>query len=140
VLVLDTDHLSHFDEATPAGERLRERLLTTNEEPVATIISAEEQLRGWLAQIHQTHADPIAAVPIYGRLERRLEFYARWTVLPWDNGSAHLFVKLHAEGVRIGSMDLKIACITITNGGKLLTRNTRDFIRVPGLHIENWLD
>lgn len=115
-------------------------MLSSDEEPVATVISAEEQLRGWLAQIHQTHADPIAAVPIYARLHRRLEFYSRWNVLPWDTVSANLFVKLPAEGVRIGSMDLKIACITITNEAKLLTRNLKDFIKVPGLRIENWLD
>ena len=69
MLVLDTDHLSHFDEATAAGGRLRERLLSSNEEPVATIISAEEQLRGWLAQLHQTHSDPHRAIPIYARLQ-----------------------------------------------------------------------
>ena len=140
MLVLDTDHLSHFDEATAAGGRLRERLLFSDEEPVATIISAEEQLRGWLAQIHKTHADPIAAISLYARLQRRLEFYARWTVLSWDSASADLFLKLHAEGVRIGSMDLKIACITLANGGRLLTRNSKDFAKVPGLQFENWLD
>lgn len=140
MLVLDTDHLSHFDEGTAAGGRLRERLLSSNDDPVATIISAEEQLRGWLAQIHKTHANPIAAIPIYARLQRRLEFYARWMVLPRETASAALFVKLQAEGVRIGSMDLKIACITITNGGRLLTRNSKDFAKVPGLDFENWLD
>jgi tRNA(fMet)-specific endonuclease VapC len=140
VLVLDTDHLSHFDEATAAGGRLRERLLSSNQEPVATIISVEEQFRGWLAQIHQTHADPHAAIPIYTRLQRRLEFYSNWKILRWDNATADLFVKLHAEGVRVGSMDLKIACITIVNRGKLLTRNGKDFAKVPGLYFDNWLD
>ncbi len=37
-------------------------------------------------------------------------------------------------------MDLKIACIAITHDATLLTRNTVDFARVPGLHFENWLD
>jgi predicted nucleic acid-binding protein len=37
-------------------------------------------------------------------------------------------------------MDLKIACITIVNQGTLLTRNSKDFAKVPGLHFENWLD
>ena len=116
MLVLDTDHLSHFDAGTAAGARLHERLRSSPEVPAATIISAEEQLRGWLAQIHRTHADPRAAVPVYARLQRRLEFYASWTLLPWDFASADLFVELHRQGIRIGSMDLKIACITITNG------------------------
>ena len=140
MLVLDTDHLSHFDEATAAGTRLRERLLASTEEPSATIVSAEEQLRGWLAQLHRIHADPHAAVPVYARLQRRLDFYANWTVLSWDTAAADLFRKLHSQGVRIGSMDLRIACITIVRGGTLLTRNSKDFSKVPGLRFDNWLD
>src|SRR5206468_3887871 len=131
---------SHFDEGTREVTRLKERLLSTTQEPTATIISAEEQLRGWLAQIHRTHADPHAAILIYGRLQRRLEFYANWRVLAWDPPSADLLLKLQRQGVRIGSMDLKIACITIVHGGTLLTRNSKDFSQVPGLHFENWLD
>ncbi len=46
VLVLDTDHLGEFDEASPAGARLKEHLLAAGEELAATIISVEEQFRG----------------------------------------------------------------------------------------------
>ena len=140
MLILDTDHLSEFDRASRAGERLRERLLTNGEEVAATIISAEEQLRGWLAQIHRLHDDPHAQIPIYSRLQRRLEFYARWTVLPWEESCVELFLKLRREGVRIGPMDLKIACIALHRGATLLTRNTSDFAKVPGLNLANWLD
>lgn len=42
--------------------------------------------------------------------------------------------------IRIGTMNLKIACIAITHDATLLTRNTVDFTRVPGLRFENWLD
>jgi len=37
-------------------------------------------------------------------------------------------------------MDLKIACITMANDATLLTRNIGDFIQIPGLKVENWLD
>ena len=47
---------------------------------------------------------------------------------------------LRRQGVRIGSMDLKIACIALVHGAILLTRNSSDFAHVPGLRIENWLD
>jgi len=140
VLVLDTDHLAEFDDASAAGARLNERLLASGEELAATIVSVEEQLRGWLAQIHRLHADPYAQIPAYARLQRRLEFYADWTVLQWDAGSAELFADLRRQGVRIGSMDLKIACIALAHSAILLTRNSRDFAQVPGLRMENWLD
>jgi len=140
VLVLDTDHLVEFDEASDAGARLKERLLAVEEEIAATIISVEEQFRGWAAQIHRLHADPHAQIPAYARLKRRLEFYAGWNVLPWDAGSARGFVNFRRQGLRIGSMDLKIACIALAHDATLLTRNATDFAQVPGLRIESWLD
>jgi tRNA(fMet)-specific endonuclease VapC len=140
VLILDTDHLVEFDEGSDAGTRLKERLLAADEEFAATIISVEEQFRGWAAQIHKLHADPHAQIPAYARLKRRLEFYAGWIVLPWEEGSAQSFANCRRQHVRIGSMDLKIACIALLHDATLLTRNAKDFAQVPGLRIENWLD
>jgi tRNA(fMet)-specific endonuclease VapC len=94
----------------------------------------------WAAQIHRLHADPHAQIHAYARLKRRLEFYAGWNVLPWDEGSARRFVSFRQHRLRIGSMDLKIACIALAHEATLLTRNTADFAQVPGLRIENWLD
>ena len=62
MLVLDTDHLGEFDEASAAGARLKERLVAADEELAATIVSVEEQFRGWVAQIHRLHADPHAQI------------------------------------------------------------------------------
>ena len=140
MLILDTDHLSEFDQASGAGAGLRARLLSAQEELAATVISAEEQLRGWLAQIHRAHDDPNAQIPAYARLQRRLEFDANWTVLPWDAESAALLLHCRRQGVRIGSMDLKIACIALAHNATLLTRNAVDFAQVPGLRFQNWLD
>ena len=50
-----------------------------------------------------------------------------------------LMMKLR-QGLRIGSLDLKIACIALAHAAAVLTRNTTDFAQVPGLRIENWLD
>jgi tRNA(fMet)-specific endonuclease VapC len=95
-------------------------------------------LRGWLAEIHRL-ADPHRQIPAYERLQRRIDFFASWTVLPWNAESAELFLKLRRQGVRIGTMDLKIACITLAHGAMLLTRNVSDFAQVPGFRFENWL-
>ena len=140
MLILDTDHLSEFDRASPAGQRLRDRLLASGEDAAATIISVEEQLRGWLAQIHRLHEDAHQQVAIYARLHSRLTFYSNWTVLPWSTECAELFLKFRQQGVRMGAMDLKIACIAINHQATLLTRNTVDFAKAPGLRFLNWLD
>jgi hypothetical protein len=67
-LILDTDHLSEFDRGSEAGERLRNRLIASGENVSVTVISAEEQLRGWLAQIHRANNDPAGQVIFYQRL------------------------------------------------------------------------
>jgi tRNA(fMet)-specific endonuclease VapC len=139
VLVLDTNHVSELGYATSAGLRLRDRLLTSGEETATTIVSVEEQLRGWLAEIHRL-ASPHNQISAYRRLQERIEFFAAWIVLPWNEAAADLFLRFRRERIRIGSMDLKIACISLVHSATLLTRNTSDFALVPGLRVANWLD
>jgi len=63
---------------------------------------------------------------------------AGFTRLPFDREAAARFLKLRKQGVRIGTMDLRIACIVMEHDALLLTRNTVDFEKVPGLKFENW--
>ena len=55
----------------------------------------------------------------------------------WDAEAAARFQQFRAQGIRIGAQDLKIACITLDHDAMLLTRNTVDFAKVPGLRFEN---
>ncbi len=41
-------------------------------------------------------------------------------------------------GTPIGPNDLLIAAITVANGLTLVTHNTKEFSRVPGLMLEDW--
>ena len=137
MLVLDTDHLVEFDLGSHAGEILRQRLEIADEEIATTIISAEEQFRGWLAQIHRIR-DAHQQVVAYQRLQRRIEFFAAWEVLPWTEKAADTLVDLRRRGIRIGTMDLKIAAIVLSHRATLLSRNLVDFAQVPGLSVEDW--
>jgi tRNA(fMet)-specific endonuclease VapC len=104
-----------------------------------TIVSVEEQWRGWLALINRER-EVTRQVRAYKELLGLLDFLGRWTVLPFDEADAACFSRLRGDGVRIGSMDLKIASIAVVHGALLLSANLRDFQQVPGLRVENWLD
>ena len=137
MLILDTDHLVELDQGSAAGAVLRGRLEAANEPVTTTIVSAEEQFRGWLAQIHRL-SDVHQQIDAYDRLQRRIEFFAAWIVLPWTSEAADKFVELRQLKIRVGTMDLKIAAIALTTGGILLSRNQVDFGKIPGLQVQNW--
>ncbi len=65
-------------------------------------------------------------------------------VLPLDYPSAKaagmLRSTLEGKGNLIGPYDLLIAGIALANNLTVITRNTREFARVPGLRVENWYD
>ena len=69
----------------------------------------------------------------YARLQRGLDFYHHWICLPFDEAAAASFDQLRAQKLRIGTNDLAIAAITLAVNGTLVTRNTVDFQRIPGL-------
>lgn len=139
MVVLDTNHVTELGYNTAAGGRLVSRLESSREPAVTTIISVEEQLRGWLSRIARVQ-DPHDQIEAYLQLGERVNFLASFTFLPWDDEAANRFKKLRKAGVRIGTMDLKIACIALEHDALLLTRNAVDFGKVPGLRFENWLD
>ena len=82
----------------------------------------------------------------YERRDRRLavlaKLFAAFVSLPFDDSAAWHYGEirhdLETRGQVIGPNDLKIAAICRSNGHTLVTLNTADFSRVPGLQVENW--
>ncbi|MBL8796598.1 MAG: type II toxin-antitoxin system VapC family toxin [Planctomycetia bacterium] len=141
MILLDTDHLTllKYPDSTRCSA-LTARLTASPDQQIGTtIISAEEQLRGWLAVIAR-YRDVQRQVHPYEELRAHLDFYSRWTLLPFDALSASQFDRLRQQGMRIGSMDLKIASVALIHQALLLSANLSDFRRVPDLRVENWLD
>jgi tRNA(fMet)-specific endonuclease VapC len=139
MVVLDTDHMSVLERRDqPGAVSLRARLAPLPpEEVVTTIISYEEQMRGWMAYLAQTRsvAQQVAA---YRRLLQHLDNYRRIPVLAFDDAAAVVFQQLRRARLRIGTMDLKIATIVLSYEATLLSRNLADFRQVPGLQVEDW--
>jgi tRNA(fMet)-specific endonuclease VapC len=67
-----------------------------------------------------------------------MTFYASIRVLPYDAEAQAQFAQLRRQRVRIGTQDLRIAAITLSRQATLVTRNTRDFAKVPALNIVDW--
>ena len=139
MLVLDTDHFSELERKLLPGQRLAVRLAASSFEKAVTVVTAEEGLQGRLAEISR-NTDPHRQIHSYTKLQRQIEVLASWVILPLDSESAEMFLNFRRQGVRIGTMDLKIACIALAHDATLLTRNATDFAKVPGLRFKNWLD
>ena len=139
MVVLDTDHASELGMRSAAGRRLLQRLEEVPEDAAITAITVEEGMRGWLAEIRR-HTEPARQMAAYDHLVRQVELFAAWLILPWDQEAVDVFNRLRAKGVRVGTQDMKIASIALAHDVLLLTRNTLDFAKVPGLRFENWLD
>jgi tRNA(fMet)-specific endonuclease VapC len=123
----------------PDSQQLRARLNSCGEEVATTIVTYEEQVRGWLGYI-ATNANSIAKlIEGYKLLKRQLENYSRITLLEFDEVAATKFQHLKKSRLRVGTMDLKIAAIVLAHQATLLTRNTGHFAKVPGLKVEDWI-
>ena len=131
--ILDTDHVSlHQYGHRQVTARVE---ACASDELAITIITVEEQMRGRLAQIGRSGVDLTVA---YDQLRATAGYFCDLPTLPFDAEAQHQFQQLRERRIRIGTLDLRIAAIALTQNAVLLTRNRRDFELVPGLRLEDW--
>ena len=136
---LDTDHISILQKQS--GQEyaaLIARIAQVRRADLAfCIVSFHEQVlscNNYLAQAKT----PTDVERGYWMFDRVLSAFAAAVVLPFDGNASRAFDGLLKQRVRIATMDLRIAAIALSHGLTVLTRNARDFGKVPGLAIEDW--
>ncbi len=141
MIILDTDHLSVLKyRDSGVSIRLSTRLESAKaagEKIGTTVVSFEEQMRGWLSSLAKERSVH-RQVTAYRELGALVDFFRGFYLIPFDTPAADLFETW--KRVRISSTDRKIAAITMVRASLLLTANRRDYERIPGLRFENWLD
>jgi tRNA(fMet)-specific endonuclease VapC len=72
------------------------------------------------------------------------QFLLPLEILAFDDGAAERYgpvrAALEAEGTPIGPLDTLIASHALSINVAVVTNNVREFSRVRGLRVENWLD
>ena len=72
------------------------------------------------------------------------KFLAPLDILSFDEAAMRAYGPLRShlegQGTPIGSMDMLIAAHALALDATLVTNNAREFHRVPGLVLENWVD
>jgi tRNA(fMet)-specific endonuclease VapC len=75
--------------------------------------------------------------------EALAEFISALEVAVFDQPATESYGKIRAtlekKGHPIGAMDVLIAAHALSLGVRLVTNNEREFKRVPGLQVENWI-
>ena len=109
-------------------------------EQAVPIIVLEEILRGRLNIVRQAEAGKakISLERAYQLLQDVLNDFRQVKVLPYTSQAESLYHQWQQQKIRVSPHDLRIAAICVTHDATLISRNRRDFQRVPGLMVEFW--
>jgi tRNA(fMet)-specific endonuclease VapC len=83
--------------------------------------------------------------PNQAKLLRSIEedLLADVILLDFDRNAAHEFGRLRgtllSQGISVSLVDLQIAAVALVHNLTLITHNTKDFLHVPGLRLDDWL-
>ncbi len=135
--ILDTDIITLLQAGNSA---LALRISSIEESNLfTTSITIREQLRGRLAAMNRATEGP-ALVYAHEKFLTTFRYLHQIQILPFDDAALAQLQQLRAQNIRVGTQDLRIAAIVLSIGGTLVTRNYRDFQKIPNLALDNWID
>ena len=133
--IIDTDHLSLLERK---DKYVLKNFNKRNPNCLAiTVVSFEERMRGRLNTIRRANSDE-KIIEAYSRLQITAEFLKQFNLIGFDEDACSCFNDFRRQKVRVGTQDLRIAAIAFSQNAVVVTRNIRDFSKVPGLLLEDW--
>ena len=80
-----------------------------------------------------------------GKIARGYDFlfnlvnnFNRFQILPFDEDAEKIYQAMSAKTKRLGPKDCQIAALAIARDFTVITRNTRDFQRIPEVKFTDW--
>ena len=133
MLILDSNTISYYFRGDP---QVVPRLQALRPADVGVPAIVEYELRYGLLRLPQEAATPrLAALAQQLQPMQRLAFDSECAAQ-----AARIRAELEARGTPIGPHDILIAATALRHQSTLVTRNVREFSRVPGLQRINWHD
>lgn len=83
-------------------------------------------------------SSPNELIFAYQNLHVTFDSLKSFSILDFSPAASSVYVSLSNQKIRIGTQDLRIAAIALSVEGIVVTRNQRDFGKVPNLTIEDW--
>lgn len=133
--IVDTDILSLYQHDHPAV--LRAMANHSGDRIAIGTITVGEQIDGWLT-MSRTAKAPQHHESAATFLILLVNSWQRFPLEPYSASAVDRFEQLWKLKLNVGRNDLRIAAISLELGATVVTRNRRDFGRVPGLMIEDW--
>ena len=132
---LDTDALTHFQRGHPL---VCARCASQPAGSVGiAIISVEEQFLGWYTRARKAKDNKDLAHAYY-RFAEFATFVSRLSILPFSEAAMERYEYLLSLRLQVAKPDLRIAAIALEADATLVTRNYRDFQRIPNLKLADW--
>ncbi len=133
--ILDTDHVSLLQRGHPA---VVSKVATINPDNIAvTVVTILEQMYGRLDVIKRAKSKE-ELVTAYAYLRKTFSRLCQANILDFDEAAFDTYNELLKQKIRIGTQDLRIRAIALCANGTLVTRNRRDFEKIPNLKIVDW--
>lgn len=113
------------------SESVRSRFLSVslNEIKIPVVVKAELLLGAYKSNRPET-------------LEKTIQFLELFEVIPFSDDMSYTYAKIRKEletkGNKIGANDFFIAASALNKEAILVTHNTREFIRIDGLKLDDW--